>query len=65
MKVTLNSKIDFETASIIADVFEIKLEKDISSGLSVEDLLSGNIQALLVEEDSSRLVPRPPVISIM
>jgi hypothetical protein len=31
MKVTLNSKIDFETASIIADAFDIKLQKDISS----------------------------------
>jgi hypothetical protein len=31
MKVTLNSKIDFDTASIIADAFEIKLQKDISS----------------------------------
>lgn len=65
MKVTLNSKLDFDTASIIADAFQIKLQKDISSWFSVEDLLDWNIQSLLVEEDSSKLVERPPVISIM
>lgn len=65
MKVTLNSKIDFDTASIISDSFSIKLQKDISSWFSVEDLLTWNIQSLLVEEDSSKLLPRPPVISIM
>jgi hypothetical protein len=38
--VNINSKIDFETASIIADAFEIKLERNSSSGLKVEDLMS-------------------------
>jgi hydrogenase maturation factor len=31
MRVTLNSKIDYETAAIIAETFEIKLQRDISS----------------------------------
>jgi hypothetical protein len=31
MKVTINSKVDYETASIISDVFNIKLQKDISA----------------------------------
>jgi hypothetical protein len=39
MMLNLNSKIDFETASIIADAFTIKLERDISAGFAVEDLL--------------------------
>lgn len=65
MMVTLNSKVDFDTASIISDAFNIKLQKDISSWFSVEDLLTWNIQSLLIEEDSSKLVSRPPVISIM
>jgi hypothetical protein len=30
MMVNINSKIDFDSASIIAEAFEIKLEKDIS-----------------------------------
>lgn len=65
MKVTLNSKIDYDTASIIADAFQIKLQKDTSSWFSVEDLLEWNIQNLLVEEDTSKLQERPAVISIM
>jgi hypothetical protein len=28
MMVNINSKVDFETASIIADVFEIKVERE-------------------------------------
>ncbi|MBT3726653.1 hypothetical protein HOG21_02920 [bacterium] len=30
MMVNINSKIDFDTASIVAEAFEIKLEKDSS-----------------------------------
>lgn len=65
MKVTLNSKIDFDTASIISDSFQVKLQKDTSSWFSVEDLLTWNIQSLLIEQSSENLEPRPPVISIM
>jgi len=28
MMVNLNSKVDFETASIISDIFDIKLERE-------------------------------------
>jgi hypothetical protein len=31
MMVNINSKIDFDSASIVSEAFEIKLEKDISS----------------------------------
>lgn len=65
MKVTINSKIDYETASIIAETFDIKLQKDISSGFDVIDILDWNIQALVAESDNSVLVSRAPVISIM
>ena len=65
MKVKINSKVDYDTAAIIAEAFSIKLQKDISAGFGVEDMLSGNISALLVEEDKSLLTPRAPVISIM
>lgn len=65
MRVTLNSKIDFDTAAIIAETFEIKLQKDISSGFDVSDILEGNIQALIQETDPSVFVTRPPVVSIM
>lgn len=65
MKVTINSKVDYETASIISDVFNIKLQKDISAWFWVEDMLSWDISTLLSEDDKSLLVSRAPVISIM
>lgn len=65
MMVNINSKIDFESASIIAETFQVKLERDKSSGISVKDLFGGNIQDLLKEDDDSKLVVRPPVVSIM
>jgi len=65
MKVTINSKIDFDTASIITEIFDVKIQKDISSWFEVEDLLSWNLQALLWDENKDELETRAPVISIM
>lgn len=65
MMVNINSKIDFESASIVAGVFDIKLERDISGWASVEDVLSWNISDLLKEDDQAKLSPRTPVVSIM
>lgn len=65
MMVNINSKIDFETASIVSEAFDIKLERDNSSWAKVEDILLGDISSLLHEDDNSKLIPRPPVISIM
>ncbi len=65
LMVNINSKIDFETASIIADSFQIKLEKDNSKWMSVEDVLTWDLTKLLVEDDTSKLKDRSPVISIM
>lgn len=65
MMVNLNSKIDFETASIIAESFDIKLERDNGEWASVEDIILGDISSFLVEDDLNKLIPRPPVISIM
>lgn len=65
MMVNINSKIDFESASIVAGVFDIKLERDISGWASVEDVLSWNISDLLKEDDQAKLSLRTPVVSIM
>jgi len=65
MMVNINSKIDFDSASIVAEAFEVKLEKDNSEWASVEDLFSWNIKDLLKEENPDKLVPRTPVVSIM
>ncbi|MDD2907828.1 MAG: translation initiation factor IF-2 [Candidatus Gracilibacteria bacterium] len=65
MMVTINSKVDFETASIIGDAFGIKLERENSLGASVEDIVLGDISSFLTEDDQSKLIPRSPVVSIM
>lgn len=65
MMVNINSKIDFESASIVSEAFEIKLEKDISGWASVEDIITWDIKDLLKEDDSSKLILRTPVVSIM
>lgn len=65
MMVNINSKIDFDSASIVCEAFDIKLEKDISAWVSAEDILSWDISDLLKEDDQSKLMLRTPVISIM
>jgi hypothetical protein len=40
MMVNINSKIDFDTASIVAEAFDIKIERDNSDGVKVEDILT-------------------------
>lgn len=65
LMVTINSKIDFDTASIIWESFEIKVEKESSDWVSVEDILVWNISSFLAEDDASKLSPRAPVVSIM
>jgi translation initiation factor IF-2 len=65
MMVNINSKIDFDSASVVAEAFEIQLKKDDSEGLNVEDLMTGNILDLLREDNDAKLTERPPVISIM
>ncbi|MCP4522771.1 MAG: translation initiation factor IF-2 [Candidatus Gracilibacteria bacterium] len=65
MLLNINSQIDFDTASIISEAFDIKVERDNSEGVKVEDILTGDLSNLLQEDDDSKLVDRSPVISIM
>lgn len=65
MMVNLNANIDFDTASIVTEAFDIKLEKEAGDGLSIDEIMDRDISSLLVEEDTSKLTTRPPVISIM
>ncbi len=65
MMVNINSKIDFDSASIVAEVFDVILKKDDSDWLNVQDLMTGNILELLKEDEGADLTERPPVISIM
>ncbi len=65
MMVNINSKIDFESAAIVAEAFEVKLDKDNSDGASVEDIFTWDIKELLKEENPEKLSLRTPVVSIM
>lgn len=65
MMVNINSKIDFDSATIIAEVFWVKLVRDIWSWLSIKDLMTWDISTMLIEDDTTRLENRPPIISIM
>ena len=65
LMVNINSKIDFETALIIADAFEVKVERDKSVWVNIEDIMKWDLTELLLEDDATKLVLRSPVISIM
>jgi len=60
----INQQIDFDTASIVASDLGIKVKK-IRDEASIEDLMTGNLEQLLKEDEKSDLKDRPPVISIM
>ncbi|MBU2523616.1 translation initiation factor IF-2, partial [Patescibacteria group bacterium] len=60
----LNQQIDYDTAQIIANEFGAKLKKIHTAG-DIEDVMSGNIEKLLAEDEPASLKKRPPVISVM
>mgnify|MGYP002346931780 CR=1 FL=1 len=63
--VSANSSIDFETANLIWEEFGVKVEKD-NISVSVEDILSGNLQSIIQQDkESETLEIRPPVVTIM
>ena len=63
--VNLNAPIDYDTCFIIGEVFGIKINKEISENVSVSDLMDGNIEELIHEDDSTHLIERSPIISVM
>lgn len=64
IRANINQSIDFETASIIADDFGIKLKRKRSAALA-EDISMGNLEMLLQEKDERDLVVRPPIVTVM
>lgn len=63
--VNLNAPIDYDTSYLIGESFGIKISKEISEDVSVSDLMDGNIEDLVKEEDATRLISRSPIISVM
>ena len=62
--VTINHKIDFDTAALIGDELGVKIQKE-QSTFSSEDLLMGNLTKLLENEEPELQVERAPIVSIM
>jgi len=63
--VTLNAPIDYDTCFLIGEAFNIKINKEISENVSVTDLMDGNIEEMLHEDDTSHFITRSPIISVM
>ena len=61
---TINQKLDYETAAIIAAELEVDVKRKEEEATS-EELFEGDIKKLLLEDDKSKLKTRPPIISIM
>ena len=60
----INQQIDFDTAQILAQELGASIKRKHTAGES-EDLMKGDIDKLLHEDDPRVLKSRPPVISIM
>lgn len=60
----INQLIDFDTISLIAIDLGINIKRKRTSA-KIEDLMEGNLEKLIREDDKSFLLPRPPVVSIM
>ena len=63
--VTLNSQIDFDTCFLVAESFGIVAKRALSNDSSLTDLMDGNIDAILADDDPSEQTIRAPIISIM
>ncbi len=60
----INQQIDFDTAQIISDDFGVKIKKKMVQA-SAEDVFTGNLDALLKDEDPANLKHRPPIVVVM
>ena len=58
--VTINQRLDFETISLIADAYGKKPVK-----VDIEDELAEELREEEEEEDETKLVRRPPVVTVM
>jgi len=65
MLLSLNSSIDFETATLIALEFDIKVNRE-SANAGFQDLIEGNLQSILeADKLSETKEERPPIVTVM
>ena len=60
----INQQIDYDTAQIIAVDLGIQVKKKRGEG-TAEDVFSGNLEALLKQDEAADLQPRPPIVVVM
>ncbi|MBT3834924.1 translation initiation factor IF-2 [Candidatus Peribacteria bacterium] len=60
----MNQDIDFDSAAIVAAELGVDVKKE-EAKVSAENLLAGNLEQLLKEDDDSVMTHRPPVITVM
>jgi translation initiation factor IF-2 len=60
----INQQIDYDTAAIIAEDLGIKIKRKRDEA-ALADLVAGDLNALLKEDDPKDLEIRPPIISVM
>lgn len=60
----INQQIDYETCQIIADDVKIQIKRK-RTAVSISDMMTGNLDALLGEDEASELKPRPPIVVVM
>lgn len=63
--VNINSTIDYDTAALIGEEFDIKVKKEAGS-ISIEDVMTWNLHAILdIDKEAETKVKRPPIVTIM
>lgn len=62
---SLNERIDFDTASIVADDMGFKIEKEDEKEAEIVAPVGDRIREVIAKEEKGNLVARPPVVVVM
>lgn len=62
----VTANLDFDTASLIAEEFNVTVKKEENQQMDVEKFISGDLQSLLdMDKEASNLLERSPIVTIM
>jgi len=65
MMLSLNSSIDYDTASLIAEDFGVKVNKE-KAAVEMQDVLEWNLEAIIEADKASEFKQvRPPIVTVM